>query len=77
MSLKLGLVFALIRPYKILLLDEPTSALDTKSRKQLVQHLSEARAQGKSALLSTHDPNLKSGLADQVYFMDGGRLHAA
>ncbi len=77
MSLKLGLVFALIRPYKILLLDEPTSALDAGSRKQLVRHLSEARTSGASALLTTHDPNMKSGLADQVYFMDGGHLHAA
>ncbi len=77
MSFKLGLVFALIRPYKVLLLDEPTSALDAGSRKQLVRHLSKARSRGTSALLSTHDPNMKSGLADQVYLMDGGRLHAA
>ena len=31
MPLKLGLLFALIRPFKVLLLDEPTSALDAYS----------------------------------------------
>jgi len=76
MSLKLGLIFALIRPFKILLLDEPSSALDAKSSKQLIHHLSDLRHQGASVLLSTHDPNLKLGLADRVYFLEGGHLNA-
>ncbi len=77
MSLKLGLIFALIRPFKILLLDEPSSALDAKSSKQLIHHLSDLRHQGASVLLSTHDPNLKLGLADRVYFLEEGHLNAA
>jgi ABC-2 type transport system ATP-binding protein len=76
MSLKLGLVFALIRPYKILLLDEPTSALDTKSRTQLLYLLKEVRDQGSSVLLSTHDPSLKHGLADHAFLMEAGHLLA-
>ena len=35
MSLKLGLVLALIRPFKLLLLDEPFGALDARVRKDL------------------------------------------
>ncbi len=76
MGLKLGLVLALIRPFKVILLDEPTSALDTKSRKQLVSRLAELRESGISALVSTHDPTLKTGLADRVYRLEGGHLRA-
>jgi ABC-2 type transport system ATP-binding protein len=76
MSLKLGLLFALIRPFKILLLDEPTSALDAESSQRLVRHLSDLRNQGASVLLSTRDPDLKQGLADQVYRIEEGRIRA-
>lgn len=77
MSLKLGLLFALIRPFKVLLLDEPTSALDTDSSALFLRHLSDLRAQGAAILLSTHDPDLKTGLADRVYFLRNGVLNAA
>jgi len=77
MSLKLGLLFTLIRPFKVLLLDEPTSALDRDSTQLFIQRLSKIREQGAAILLSTHDPDLKTGLADQVYFMKHGVLNAA
>ena len=77
MSLKLGLLFTLIRPFKVLLLDEPTSALDDDSTRLFVNRLSELREQGVAILLSTHDPDLKTGLADQVYLMKNGYLNAA
>jgi ABC-2 type transport system ATP-binding protein len=77
MSLKLGLLFALIRPFQVLLLDEPTSALDTESGELLVQRLVDLRRQGISILLSTHDASLKDGLADRVYFLKDGELSAA
>jgi ABC-2 type transport system ATP-binding protein len=77
MSLKLGLLFALIRPFKVLLLDEPTSALDVDSSRLFLRRLSDLRGQGAAILLSTHDPDLKTGLADRVYFLKNGRLNAA
>jgi len=77
MSLKLGLLFTLIRPFKVLLLDEPTSALDHDSTQLFIHHLSQMRRQGAAILLSTHNPDLKQGLADQVYFMKNGILNAA
>jgi ABC-2 type transport system ATP-binding protein len=77
MSLKLGLLFALIRPFKVLLLDEPTSALDSDSSQLFVRHLAGLRGQGAAILLSTHDTNLKNGLADHVYFLKNGLLNAA
>jgi ABC-type multidrug transport system ATPase subunit len=77
MSLKLGLLFALIRPFKVLLLDEPTSALDAESSALFLRRLSALRDQGAAVLLSTHDPNLKAGLADRVYLLKNGVLNAA
>jgi len=77
MSLKLGLLFALIRPFKVLLLDEPTSALDGESSALFLRRLSELRGQGAAVLLSTHDPHLKTGLADRIYFLKDGVLNAA
>ncbi|MFN2146191.1 MAG: ATP-binding cassette domain-containing protein [Anaerolineales bacterium] len=77
MSLKLGLLFTLIRPFKVLLLDEPTSALDRDSTQLFIQHLTEMKEQDGAILLSTHDPDLKTSLADQVYFMENGVVNAA
>jgi ABC-2 type transport system ATP-binding protein len=77
MSLKLGLLFALIRPFKVLLLDEPTSALDAESSALFLRRLSALRDSGAAVLLSTHDPDLKAGLADRVYLLKNGVLHAA
>ena len=76
MSLKLGVLFALIRPFKVLLLDEPTSAMDAESSQLLLRRLGELRQQGAAILLSTHDPDLKLGLADRVYRMQAGSLTA-
>jgi ABC-2 type transport system ATP-binding protein len=77
MSLKLGLLFTLIRPFKVLLLDEPTSALDHDSTQLFIERLSKIKEQRAAILLSTHDPDLKTDLADQVFFMKNGVLNAA
>lgn len=74
MSLKLGLLLALIRPFKVLLMDEPLSALDADSRVLLVDRLKVFRSQGAAVLLSSHDPFLKEGLADKVYSLNDGCL---
>ncbi len=74
MSLKLGLLFALIRPFRVLLLDEPTSALDANSRQLLVERLRELQQEGAAVLLSTHNPQLKDGLADHAYQLADGSL---
>ncbi len=77
MSLKLGLLFALIRPFKVLLLDEPTSALDAESSRLFIRHLMDLRSRGAGILLSTHDPDLKNELADRVYFLTNGKIRPA
>lgn len=77
MKLKLGLALALIRPFRVLLLDEPTSALDAESRGLLLRLLRDFRERGKAILLSTHDLELKLGLADRVYSLQNGHLNMA
>lgn len=77
MSLKLGVLFALIRPFQVLLLDEPTSAMDWESSQLLVHRLKELRNEGAAILLTTHNPELKNGLADRVLRMQNGRLSPA
>jgi ABC-2 type transport system ATP-binding protein len=72
MRLKLGLLIALIRPFKVLLLDEPTSALDVESVSFLVKRLKELRQNGASILLSSHDPNIANDLADRTLRIQNG-----
>lgn len=74
MRLKLGLLIALIRPFKVLLLDEPTSALDVESASLLVERLKEIRQNGASILLSSHDPNLAKDLADRTLKIQNGTV---
>lgn len=74
MRLKLGLLLAFIRPFRVLLLDEPTSALDDASTQRLADHLSELRQQGTAILLATHDPELRRRLADRALTLADGTL---
>lgn len=77
MRLKLGLLLALIRPFKALLLDEPTSALDAQSTELLIARLGELRLQGTGILLSTHDPEIAGRLADRIIEIRNGTLEEA
>jgi ABC-2 type transport system ATP-binding protein len=76
MRLKLGILMALIRPFKVLLLDEPTSALDVESTALLLARLRDLRAQGVGVLFSTHDPKIAQGFADRRLEMHNGQLEA-
>jgi ABC-2 type transport system ATP-binding protein len=77
MRLKLGLLIAFIRPFRVLLLDEPTSALDAESIVILTAHLQRLRADGASILLTTHSPELAHDLADRILVLQGGVLESA
>ena len=77
MRLKLGLLLALIRPFKALLLDEPTSALDAESVELLIARLADLRRQGIGILLSTHTPAIAEGLADRHLKLHNGQLEEA
>jgi len=74
MQLKLGLAFAFIRPFQILLLDEPTSALDQESVEVLIRYLERLRKESASILLSSHDPILADRLGDRKLSIRQGVL---
>jgi ABC-2 type transport system ATP-binding protein len=77
MRLKLGLLLAFIRPFKMLLLDEPTSALDADATQLVRDHLVAKRAEGASCLLVTHDPELSGSLADRTMWLADGQFTAS
>jgi ABC-2 type transport system ATP-binding protein len=75
MRLKLGLVLALIRPFRVLLLDEPSSALDQEGLDILASRLEQLRSQGNAVLLSTHDAQLIARLNANTWEMKDGQLN--
>jgi ABC-2 type transport system ATP-binding protein len=74
MRLKLGLMMAFIRPFRVLLLDEPTSALDYDTVQFLCRKLMDLRDNGSAILLSSHDPELIQQLGAARWRMDQGIL---
>jgi ABC-2 type transport system ATP-binding protein len=77
MRLKLGLLLALIRPLRVLLMDEPASALDPEGVQLLRAHLLELREQGAAILISSHNPQLAEDLQARRWNMQQGQLEAA
>ena len=77
MSLKLGILLALIRPFKVLLLDEPTSALDPASTDLLGDKLLDVCRDGAAVLFTTHSMELAEKLADRTLHMEHAQLEAA
>jgi len=61
----------------ILLLDEPTSHLDLANTRRILRLLDALRGRGKTILLTTHDPNTASVLADEAVLLRSGRIVAA
>lgn len=75
MRLKLGLLLAFIRPFRVLLLDEPTSALDPESGLLLQRKLIDLRRDGATVLLSSHDTELAENLGAARWLMQQGMLY--
>lgn len=77
MRLKLGLVTALIRPMRVLLLDEPASALDPGSVDLLLDKLESLAATGVAVLFTSHTPELGTALSAVPWTMTDGILTTA
>ncbi len=58
----------------LLLLDEPTTGQDQKSLSEIKRLLLMAAAEGRTVLLVTHDTELASEIAGEVFLMAGGRI---
>lgn len=66
---------ALIQNTEILLLDEPTSALDMSNQNLVVSILKDVAKEGKTIILSSHNPNHALYLDSNVILMKDGKIH--
>ncbi len=64
---------ALANDPELILADEPTGNLDTKNGQKITQVLQMLKANGKTVIVATHDPDLMQ-LADQTVCLEDGRL---
>jgi ABC-type cobalt transport system, ATPase component len=55
---------------KILILDEPTANLDPKSKRDVADIVNKLNDDGMTILISTHDVNLLSEMADKIYVLN-------
>ena len=65
---------ALIQDTPIILLDEPTSALDIKNQNKVLTVLKEVSKEGKTIILSSHNPNHALFLDSNVILMNKGSI---
>ena len=77
MRVKFGLALALSRNAELVILDEPTSGLDPLSRDDLLQDLRTlVDSEGLSLLFSTHQMTDLEQLADDITYLEQGRVRA-
>jgi len=76
MKQKVGLVVALMQDAPILILDEPTSGLDPLMQKKFVTLMHQAKADGKTILMSSHIFEEVEHICDRVMMIKDGHLVA-
>ncbi len=70
---KVALAGALVLKPKLLVLDEPFEGLDPMSRRELIELLNRLNKEwGMAIIMSTHDINIVSQMADYVYVLGPG-----
>ncbi len=60
----------------LLLLDEPTRGLDPEAKERLVRFLRSRAADGRAAIVATHDVELAASVATRVVMVGGGEVIA-
>jgi iron complex transport system ATP-binding protein len=68
---------ALAQEPAILLLDEPTSHLDLANARRILHVLKRLKENGKTIILTTHDPNAAAAIADHLILLRAGRILAS
>lgn len=77
MKVKFNLLLALSHRAELLILDEPTSGLDPFSRDELLELFIELKKRGVAILFSTHITSDLEKCADDVVYIQKGRIVAA
>ncbi len=77
MKVKFNLLLALSHRAEILILDEPTSGLDPFSRDEIMEIFIKLRERGVAILFSTHITSDLEKCADDIIYIQKGRLVAA
>ena len=73
---KVAVARAFLTSPRLMLLDEPTTGLDPRSKRDVQGFVAQAREQGVTILLTTHDMNEAELLCDRIGFLAGGALVA-
>jgi len=73
---RVAIARALINNPQILIADEPTSNIDADSIERLLEILAELKKEGKTIIISSHDPIFRSQ-GDVLFNLDRGRLKGA
>lgn len=71
---RVAIARALAMDPKILLLDEPTSALDPTLIGEVISVIKGLAAKGMTMIMATHQISLIYNLADEILFMENGRI---
>ncbi|TWT03460.1 amino acid ABC transporter ATP-binding protein [Planomicrobium sp. CPCC 101079] len=71
---RVGIARALALEPKVMLFDEPTSALDPELVGEVLQVMKDLASEGMTMVVVTHEMRFAKGVADEVLFMDGGKV---
>jgi cystine transport system ATP-binding protein len=71
---RIAIARALAPSPRVLLCDEPTSALDPELAGEVVDVLSRLAGEGTTMVIATHDLRLASKIANDVVFLEAGRV---
>jgi polar amino acid transport system ATP-binding protein len=71
---RVAIARALLTRPRALLLDEVTSALDPELVGEVLEVIRGLKAEGMTMIIATHEMSFASDVADQVCFLEGGRI---
>ncbi len=74
---RLSLACAVVGRPEVVFLDEPTAGLDVQARQETWQLVRDLRADGVAVIVTTHDMDEATELADHVVVVDHGRTVAS
>lgn len=74
MKQRLAIANVIMEDPEILIFDEPTNAIDEEGIEVLKKIIKQEKDKGKTILISSHEKNFISELADYYFYMSKGRL---